>query len=204
VTRIHAVLYDLDGVLVDACDWHYVALNKALMSVGGFKISPQEHGTTFNGLPTQTKLELLRKQGRISLEDFSAIDTLKQQHTMEMLENLTVDAGKIELHKNVAALGVEMVCVTNAIRQSAETMLRNTGQLPYMKFIISNQDIAHPKPCGEGYVVAMVRLGVLPQDTLIVEDSPKGIQAAESTGAHVLQVANAAEVIWDKISGALL
>ena len=72
-----------------------------------------------------------------------------------------------------------------------------------MKFVISNQDIAHPKPCAEGYIVAMVRLSVLPQDVLIVEDSPKGIQAAESTGAHVLKVANAAEVTWRAIRKAI-
>ncbi len=201
---VKIVLYDLDGVLVDACDWHYDALNKALMSVCGFKISPREHKTTFNGLPTKRKLDLLNEQGRVNSEDFTNVHALKQQYTMEILENLTADQRKIDLHENVAALNIEVACVTNSIRQSAETMLRNTGQFPYMKFVISNQDIVHPKPCAEGYIVAMVRLGVLPQDTLIVEDSPKGVQAAESTGAHVLRVMNAAEVTWTTMSEVLL
>ena len=157
-----AILYDLDGVLVDACDWHYESLNKALMAVCGFKISYREHETVFNGLPTKAKLELLTTQGRIRQEDVSNVNALKQKHTMEILESLAIDEGKVELHKNVAALGIEIACVTNAIRQSAETMLRNTGQLQYMKFVISNQDITYPKPRAEGYIVAMIRLRILP------------------------------------------
>ncbi len=204
MSEIKAILYDLDGVLVDACDCHYESLNRALMSVCGFKISPREHNTTFNGLPTKSKLDLLNSQGRVAAEDFTNVNALKQQYTMEILANMIVDPGKVELHENVATLDIETACVTNSIRQSAETMLRNTGQLDYMSFVISNQDIVHPKPCAEGYVVAMVRLEVLPCDTLIVEDSLKGIQAAESTGAHVLRVANAAEVTWGKMSGVLL
>jgi len=198
-----AILYDLDGVLVDACDWHYDALNRALMAVCGFKISPREHQTTFNGLPTKSKLDLLNNQGRVATEDFTDVNALKQQFTMEILENLTIDPGKVDLHEKVAALGIEIACVTNAIRQSAETMLRNTGQLDYMEFVISNQDVIHPKPCAEGYIVAMVRLEVLPRDTLIVEDSLKGIQAAESTGAYVLQVTNATDVTWERIAQCL-
>ncbi len=186
-------------MLVDACDWHYDALNSALLETCGFKIGRREHENTFNGLPTQTKLGILEGQGRVNRGDFTPINTLKQQYTMEILENLTVDRVKVELHENVIAKGINVVCVTNAIRQSTETMLRNTGQLKYMKFVISNQDVVHPKPCAEGYIVAMIRLGIFPQNILIVEDSPKGIQAAESTGAYVLQVANAVEVTWDRL-----
>ena len=200
MSGIKAILYDLDGVLVDACNWHYEALNRALMSVCGFKISLREHETTFNGLPTKSKLGLLKDQGKIKQESFQDVNTLKQQFTMELLETLTIDPEKVELHERVAELNIETACVTNAIRESAETMLRNTGQLSYMEFVVSNQDIVHPKPCAEGYIVAMVRLDVLPQDTLIVEDSPKGIQAARNTGAQVLEVANAAEVTWGRIN----
>ena len=59
------ILYDLDGVLVNACDWHYEALNRALEMTSGIKISRDEHETEFNGLPTKTKLDLLVKQERI-------------------------------------------------------------------------------------------------------------------------------------------
>jgi beta-phosphoglucomutase len=52
---IKAILYDLDGVLVDTTEWHYDALNEALMEVAGFTIERNEHLNIFNGLPTKKK-----------------------------------------------------------------------------------------------------------------------------------------------------
>ena len=58
-----AVLFDLDGVLVDACDWHYEALNRALKQVSNYEISREDHTTTYNGLPTKRKLQMLADVG---------------------------------------------------------------------------------------------------------------------------------------------
>jgi beta-phosphoglucomutase-like phosphatase (HAD superfamily) len=63
MTRIKAVIFDMDGVLIDAKEWHYEALNRAL-TVYGFGISRHDHLATYDGLPTNTKLEILsREQG---------------------------------------------------------------------------------------------------------------------------------------------
>jgi HAD superfamily hydrolase (TIGR01509 family) len=66
-----------------------------------------------------------------------------------------------------------------------------------MNCIVSNEDITHAKPHPEGYIKALVLLGCVPSDAIIIEDSPKGIQAAERTGAKVVVVANATEVNED-------
>ena len=79
-------------------------------------------------------------------------------------------------------------------------MLDRTGQTKLLEFVISNEDVKNNKPHPEPYVTAMVRLGTLPEETLIVEDSEKGMQSALGTGAHVLKVNNATEVTWDRIS----
>ena len=55
---IEAVVFDMDGVLIDAKEWHYHALNRAL-ELFGFTISRAEHLSTFDGLPTSKKLEML-------------------------------------------------------------------------------------------------------------------------------------------------
>lgn len=194
-----AILYDLDGVLVDACEWHYEAFNRALLEVCGFKIARQEHLRVFNGLPTKTKLQLLLEQGRVSETVCPVVSALKQRYTMDILESLSEDQEKRQMHAKARELGLKLACVTNSVRQSAETMLGKTGQLEYMDLVVSNQDVVHPKPCGEGYVVDMVQLGSLPRETLVVEDSPTGIQAAESVGAAVWKVTSAAEVTWSNI-----
>ena len=57
---IKAILFDMDGVLIDAREWHYDALNQALNHFG-FHISLESHLSTFDGLPTRKKLEILSK-----------------------------------------------------------------------------------------------------------------------------------------------
>ena len=52
---MRAIIFDLDGVLVDACDWHYHSLNDALVHYKGYQISYDDHIERFNGFPTNTK-----------------------------------------------------------------------------------------------------------------------------------------------------
>ena len=196
---VKAILYDLDGVLVDACEWHYKALNDALVDVCGFEITPPEHEKLFNGLTTKTKLTMLAMEGRITENQIEPISALKQHYTQVLLDQLNADSVKVDLHTRTKELGIVSVCCTNSIRSSAFLMLSKTGQLPFLDFFLSNEDVRSPKPCGEVYVRAMIRLGLYPDEVLIVEDSATGIVSARSTGARVLEVANAAEVCWDRI-----
>ena len=60
--------------------------------------------------------------------------------------------------------------------------------------ILTNQDVLEPKPNPEGYVFLIEKFGFDKKDTFIIEDSPKGIRAAISSGANVIKVKNADEV----------
>jgi beta-phosphoglucomutase len=193
-----AVLFDLDGVLVDACDWHYEALNRALAEVAGYEISRHDHETTYNGLPTKVKLKALADQGFIQESQMECISELKQELTIGVIEDFCeIDDSKIQLMRNLIQVGYKIACVTNSIRKTALLMLKKSGVYEYMDCIISNEDINNPKPHPEGYIKALVMLNCLPSNSIIVEDSPKGIQAAKMTGATVVEVANATEVNED-------
>lgn len=193
-----AVLFDLDGVLVDACDWHYEALNRALKEVAGYEISRQDHETTYNGLPTKVKLKSLAEKGLVQESDIERISELKQELTVGVIEDLcTVDFSKTQLMTRLKKEGYKLACVTNSIRKTARLMLKNSGVLEYLDCVISNEDVCNAKPHPEGYIKALVMLNCLPQNAIIVEDSPKGIQAAKLVGAKVVEVANATEVNGD-------
>ena len=75
--KIKAVLFDLDGVLVDATEWHFNALNRAL-SLFGYTISRYEHLTTYNGLPTRKKLEMLSVEKNFPRGLHSLTNKIKQ------------------------------------------------------------------------------------------------------------------------------
>ena len=195
---IKAILYDLDGVLVDATEWHYESLNNALQEIAGFIIKRNEHISTFNGIPTIKKLEILKNQGRLSEDLFDKIWKKKQEKTFEVIENTaSIDPTKIRLHQQTTNL--KKACVTNSIRESALLMLNKTGQLPFMEFVISNEDVSSPKPSPEGYDLAIQKLELEPNECMIVEDSPKGFEAAHQTKAHVYEVSGYNEVTLDNI-----
>lgn len=192
-----AVMFDLDGVLVDACDWHYKALNLALMHAANYMISEEDHETTYNGLPTLTKLNMLVDKGIIMKDDIEMISNLKQDFTVETINRFCREAPeKIKMLSELKRKGFLLACVTNSITLTASLMLRNSGIYEYFDCIVTNQDVRTPKPHPEAYIQALVRLQVYPEDAFIVEDSPKGLEAARLTGCRVIQVKNAKDVNW--------
>ena len=195
---IKAILYDLDGVLVDATEWHYESLNLALKEVVGFVIERQEHIEIFNGIPTIKKLEILESQGRIKKSQFDKIWEIKQEKTTDVINSSAfIDPMKMRLHENTKQY--KKCCVTNSIQKTAKLMLEKTGQNQFMEFLISNEDISNPKPDPEGYVSAMKKMALQPNECLIVEDSPKGIDAANKTGANVFEVSGYNDVTLENI-----
>ena len=136
-----AVLFDLDGVLVDACDWHYDALNRALKDVVNYTIDRDSHDKIYNGIPTLTKLSILKEMGIIREEDFTEISDRKQWYTIQVINDFcTESVSKISLMKLLKAEGYKLGCVTNSIRKTAELMLERSGILEYMDVVITNED----------------------------------------------------------------
>jgi beta-phosphoglucomutase len=181
--RVSCVLFDLDGVLVDACEWHYKSLNQALYEVTGMTISRDDHESKFNGLPTKVKLEILG----VDQEKSEMIWKLKQDYTIETIEkNAEIDPKKIELLQFLKENKVKIACVTNSIRHTAEKMLSSTGQIEYFDRIVTNEDVRRNKPFPDCYDYAIKELNSDPEQTLCVEDSDKGIESANKSLARYL------------------
>ena len=84
MNKIKAVVFDLDGVLLDAREWHYEALNKAL-NIFGINITRNEHLEFYDGLPTKTKLKKLSEFKGLPFSLHSLINNLKQKFTSEFI-----------------------------------------------------------------------------------------------------------------------
>lgn len=200
---IEAVIFDMDGVLIDAKDWHYEALNRALRLFGK-EISLTDHLSRFDGLPTKRKLQLLSLTENFprALHDF--INTLKQIYTMEIVYTqckpvFTQEHALSCLKKSGYKIGV----ASNSIRASVEAMMQRASLAPYLDLMMSNEDVKQAKPSPEIYIKSMTILGVKPENTLIVEDNENGIKAARASGAHVLVVSNVNEVNYENITSTI-
>jgi HAD superfamily hydrolase (TIGR01509 family) len=204
LSPIGLVIFDLDGVLVDACEWHRAALNKALKEACNYEITTEDHYELYNGLPTRVKLEILGNKGIIDISLAETIEKLKQKFTLEVInQESKIQVEKIELLQFLKQKGILVGCYTNSIRQTAELMLKTTGVLPLIDKLVTNLDVKKPKPDPEGYELCMKHFNFTGEQTLIVEDSPYGIESAKKSGAKCLEVNNAKEVNVDLLKNYL-
>jgi HAD superfamily hydrolase (TIGR01509 family) len=191
---VKAVLFDMDGVLIDARDWHYEALNEAL-DIFGTSISLEDHLDRFNGLSTSTKLKMLSQEGLLPFELHEMISAVKQDRTLRIAaKNCFPNVSHQILISRLKNLGIKVGLVTNSVRQTTEFMLEYAGILKFLDVVITNEDVVDGKPSPEGYLKAMTLLNVRPEETLIVEDGDYGIKAARASGAKVLVVNEPSEV----------
>lgn len=179
-----ACIFDLDGVLVDTCELHYETLNQAISTVVGekFVISRHEHETVYNGLSTRMKLE---KMTGLSTESRSKIYDRKQELTTEAFSTLLPSSRLQEMLAGLRSRGYRIACASNCIRNTVHTVLYRLGVHSLFDVILSNEDVECPKPAPDIYRLAMDRLGVTPDETLIFEDSYVGLRAAVASGAGV-------------------
>ena len=192
--KYRAIIFDLDGVLVNMTDGHYEALNKAL-ALFGTQINKDEHFNFFNGLPTRKKLEELERQERLPVDLRELINNIKQKYTKEIIPKYCIpDYSKIILLKTLKMQGYLLGCCSNSIKETLHFMLKCADIFDFFDIIIGNDEIAHPKPHPEIYLKAFDALGIKPNECIIVEDAPHGIAAARASGATVYEVRNIDDV----------
>lgn len=191
---IKAVIFDLDGVLVEAKDWHYEALNKAL-AVFGCDFSYEDHLTTYDGLPTKMKLKMLNKYKNFPLELSELVYELKQIYTNEFFSTRCFpDFSQDYLFRKLKEKSIRTAVASNSITATVDQAMKNLDIGKYIEFSLSNEDVENPKPDPEIYTKAINMLGLKPCECLIVEDNFNGIAAAKASGAHCLEVKEVQDV----------
>jgi len=201
---IKLIIFDLDGVLVEAKQIHFETLNQALSEVSiDYIISESEHHSIYDGLKTNQKLEMLSRKKGLPTSEHERIWRKKQELTIEAISKLEKDERLIDLMKSLRKKGFQLACCSNSIRRSVLVMLSKIGLIEFMDLILSNEDVKNSKPHPEIYWKAMSSIGVLPDETLIVEDSPVGLLAGERSHAEVLRVSNTSDLTLNKIENKL-
>lgn len=200
---VRAVIFDMDGVLIDAKEWHYAALNKAL-ALFGHEISRYDHLTTFDGLPTKKKLEMLSVIHRLPPKLHSFINEMKQQYTMDLVHQ---QCKPLFIHEyalsHLKSKGYLLAVASNSVRNTVEVMMQKAALMQYLDVMLSNQDVENSKPAPDMYIKAMQELRVTPEETLVLEDNDNGVKAALASGAHLLRVKNVEDVTLSAILSAI-
>lgn len=184
---IRVIMFDLDGVLVNAQEWHYKALNRALQDVCKYEIEAEDHIENFDGLPTLVKLGKLESRGIVEQSQYDTIFNLKQHYTMNLIkEQCRPDIAKTNMLYQLSEY--KKACITNSIYKTAYEMLVLAGLNYYLDYVQGNEATPFPKPNPSPYLHAMAKMGVRPGEVLIVEDSDKGYESGVKSGAHTIKV----------------
>jgi HAD superfamily hydrolase (TIGR01549 family) len=200
MTTPELAIFDLDGVLIDSKELHFEALNEALREFDSkFEISHSDHSTKYDGLSTRRKLEMLHSEKGFPIEHFERVWKLKQDITLRMLGEIKRDEELVSFMAFLQNQGIKLAVASNSVRNTIDLVLRNLGIIDFFSLILSNEDVRSSKPHPEIYWKTMMHFEVVPDATVIFEDSYVGRLAALRSGARLIPIENRRDLTWQRI-----
>jgi HAD superfamily hydrolase (TIGR01509 family) len=182
---LEAVLFDMDGTLVDT-EPYWIAAEYALVeSFGGTWSDEHAHALVGNALIDSAIY--IREHGGVDLDPPEIVDRLLDDVVVATEKEIPWRPGARELLAALAARGVPCALVTMSYTRLADTM---TAQLPQGTFaaVVTGDQVSDGKPHPEAYLTAAARLGATPQRCVAIEDSPTGVASASAAGCVVIGI----------------
>jgi HAD superfamily hydrolase (TIGR01509 family) len=164
-----------------------------------YAIGIDEHLSKYDGLNTTKKLAMLTESKGLPENMHDYVWKQKQKETIDIIKTYTPDERLVEVLRRLKKDGFIIAVASNSIRETVKFMLLRKGFMDYVDFFLSNQDVKFPKPSSEIYLHCMIKAGVSPKETIIVEDSHIGRKAAISSGAYLFAVKDSSDVKYEPI-----
>ena len=188
-TTVKAVIFDLDGVLVDTAIYHFQAWHRLAEDLGySFSIVDNEQ---LKGVSRIESLELILKWAGVEKSEAEKADllVLKNQWYLELIEQLSPDdllSGSLELLKKLQEKGIKIGL--GSASKNAMGILEKTGIIPYFDALIDGNVVQLSKPNPQVFLKGAEVLEIAPAHCLVLEDAQAGIDAARAAGMQVIGI----------------
>lgn len=192
---IRAVLWDIDGTLLDSEPHHHSA-TLAVCRSHGYELSAED-GARFLGCGFPEFYASLDARSPMPVPFRAWVDAITDRY-LEGIAGVTPREGAYALVAAFAGLGLRQACVSNSGRRVVEANLRAIA-LPHLEFAVSRDDVSNGKPDPEGYRLAAHRLGVPPEACAAIEDSPTGARAAKAAGMLTIAWPQHPQLVFDAV-----
>lgn len=182
---IRAVLFDLDGVLTDTSEYHFLAW-KRLADELGIPFDRQDN-EALRGVSRRESLLLLLKGRPATEEDMQAWMERKNRYYVEFISQMTPEnllPGALNLLQELRANGYKTAIVSSS--KNTPLVLERLNIAHLMDAVVDGNAPARSKPAPDLFLLAAERLGVAPQECLVVEDAAAGIDAGRAAGMRTL------------------
>ncbi|MGD0116134.1 MAG: HAD family phosphatase [Dehalococcoidia bacterium] len=185
---IEAVLWDMDGVLVNTAPFHYQAW-RALFASLGRDLSEEEFQRTF-GLRNDDILRTVL--GETLPERLRELGDCKEELFREAIKGRIAPLpGAVDLVRRLRAAGVKQAIVSSAPRRNVETILEVLALTASFDALVTEDDVQRGKPDPQGYLLGADRVGIAPAACVVIEDAPAGVEAAKRAGMRCIGLAAA-------------
>ncbi|HTJ73681.1 MAG TPA: HAD family phosphatase [Verrucomicrobiae bacterium] len=182
-----AVLFDMDGVIVDSEPLHVAAFQATLKNYG-YSLSDEQYKQHFAGKTDEAGF----KQYFDFIGETVDLPVIMDKKATAYLElaadRLVPYPVVIDFIKSLAEQGTPLALVTGSLRAEAEVTLKTFGLTDFFSSIIAAEDISQSKPSPEGYLKGARALRAMPSDCIVIEDAPSGVKAARAAGMRCLAV----------------
>lgn len=178
---MEAVIFDMDGVLIDSQPFHYKADINTMREYGIFE--DQKFYEAFAGTTTSDRMKILKDMFSLDagVEEMTA---RREQMILDIMRDEKVCAikGIPELLKSIKSKGMKTSVASSSSYELINMILSKLGIAEYFDSITSGADVKRGKPAPDVFILAAKRIGVLPDRCVVVEDSENGVKAAVSAG----------------------
>lgn len=183
-----AVIWDMDGIIIDSAPYHLKAWQE-VFSKRGLNFTDDDFHSSF-GMRNDTIIGDFLGEGAPD-EEIAAIGREKEaSFRLKIRQNPRPLPGVVALMAALAERDLKMAIASSAPRENIELVIDTLGIARHFLVIISEKDVTRGKPEPDGYLLAAKRLGVKPENCLVIEDAIVGVTAARRAGMHCLAVTN--------------
>lgn len=201
-----AVLWDLNGVIIDDMRFHLISFQKFLRELG-YDMTEEYFVTKCTGTPpTEVFADILPTIGNpVTIEQ--AVDRKREIYFEVTRGNMEMLPGVLKLIEDLNVHKFPQAIASGATRPEVEAIIAEFGISGYFGAVVACEDVSHGKPDPEPFLTAASRLGVEPENCVVIEDGEYGIRAAKACGMRAIAVTNtqprenlsAADVIVDSL-----
>ncbi len=196
-----AVLWDMDGTLVDTAELHFAAWARLMQELGR-PFTRADFAATF-GLRNPEIIDQLFGEGRYGPEEVARLgDRKEEMYRAAASRGVTLLPGARELLEELHAAGFQQAIGSSAPRANLELILRLTDTARFFQAVVSMEDTQRGKPDPQVFLVGAERLGVPPARCVVIEDAVAGVQAARAGGMKCIAVRFVGHHPADKLQAA--